>query len=44
MEFEKMINLLDTTSDNKDLHRFATKKWIEVYEQSEKITVLTKKL
>ena len=31
-----MLNLLDTTSDNKDLHRFVTKKWIEVYEQSEK--------
>ena len=36
MEFEKIINLLDTTSDNKDLPRFVTKKWIEVYDQSEK--------
>ena len=36
MEFEKTINLLDTTSDNKDLPRFVTKKWIEVYDQSEK--------
>ena len=36
MEFQKIINLLDTTSDNKDLPRFATKKWIEVYDQPEK--------
>ena len=36
MEFQKIINLLDTTSDDKDLPRFVTKKWIEVYDQSEK--------
>ena len=36
MDFRKIINLLDTTSDNKDLPRFVTKKWIEVYDQSEK--------
>ena len=36
MEFEKIINLLDKTSDNKDLPRFVTKKWIEVFDQSEK--------
>ena len=36
MEFEKIINLLDITSDDKDLPRFVTKKWIEVYDQSEK--------
>ena len=36
MEFQKIINLLDTTSDDKDLPRFVTKKWIEVYGQSEK--------
>ena len=29
-------NFRDTTSDNKDLPRFVTKKWIEVYDQSEK--------
>ena len=28
-------NFLDTTSDDKDLPRFVTKKWIEVYDQSE---------
>ena len=36
MEFQKIINLLDTTFDNKDLPRFVTKKWIEVYDQSQK--------
>ena len=34
MEFQKIVNLLDTTSDNKDLPRFVNKKWIEVYDQS----------
>ena len=33
-EFEKIANFLDTTSDDKDLPRFVTKKWIEVYDQS----------
>ena len=32
MEFQKIVNFLDTTSDDKDLPRFVTKKWIEVYE------------
>ena len=36
MEFQKIINLLDTTFDNKDPPRFVTKKWIEIYDQSEK--------
>ena len=36
MEFEKITNLLDTTSDTKDWPRLVTKKWIEVYDQSEK--------
>ena len=36
MEFQKILNLLDITSDNKDLPRYVTKKWIEVYDQSEK--------
>ena len=36
MEFQKITNFLDTTSDYKDLPRFATKKWIDVYDQSEK--------
>ena len=36
IEFQKTVNLLDTTSDDKDFPRFVTKKWIEVYDQSEK--------
>ena len=35
MEFQKIINFLDITSDDKDLPRFITKKWIEIYDQSE---------
>ena len=31
MEFQKIVNFLDT----KDLPRFVTKKWVEVYDQSE---------
>ena len=44
MEFQKIVNLLDITSDDKDLPRYVTKKWIEFYDQSEKITTLIKKL
>ena len=44
MEFQKIVNLLNITSDNKDLPRYVTKKWIEVYDQSEKNYNLTKKL
>ena len=38
MEIQKIIHLLDVASDNKDLpkERFVTKKWIEVYDQSQK--------
>ena len=36
MEFQKIINLLDITSDDKDLPRYVTKKQIAVYDQSEK--------
>ena len=43
MEFQKIINLLDTT-DNKDLPRFVTKKWIEVYDQSEKNYSINKEI
>ena len=35
MEFQKIVNFLDITSDEKDLPRFFTKKRIEVYDQSE---------
>ena len=33
MEFQKIVDFLDTTSDDKDLPRFVTKKWIEFYDQ-----------
>ena len=35
MEFQKIVNFIGRTSDNKDLPTFFTKKWIEVYDQSE---------
>ena len=35
MEFQNIVNFLDTISDNKDLPKFFTKKWIEVYDQSQ---------
>ena len=44
MEFQKIVNLLDTTSDDKDLPRFITKKWIEVYDQSERDYKVNKKI
>ena len=40
MEF---ANFLNRAPDDKELPRFVTKKWIEVYDQSEKITSQTKK-
>ena len=36
MEFQKIVNLHDIISDNKDLPRYVTKKWIQVSDQSEK--------
>ena len=35
MECQKFVNFLDKTSDDNNLPRFVTKKWIEVYDQSE---------
>ena len=35
MEFRKIKSFLDVTCDNEDLPKFVTKKWIEVYDQSE---------
>ena len=32
MEYQKIVNLLDTASDN--VPRFITKKWIKVHDQS----------
>ena len=34
MEFQKVANFLGTASDDKDLPRFITNKWAEVYDQS----------
>ena len=34
MGFQKIVNLFHATSDDKDLPRFVTKKWIKVYDQS----------
>ena len=36
MEFQKIVIFLDKTFENKDLPKFLTKKWIEVYDQSKK--------
>ena len=36
MEFQRIKNFLDTKLDDKDLPTFVTKKWIEVYDQSER--------
>ena len=44
MEFQKIVNLFDTTFDNKDLPRFITKKWIEVYDELETNYNLNKKI
>ena len=44
MEFQKIKNLLDTTSDGKGLPRFVTKNWIEVYDQSEKYYNVNKEI
>ena len=35
MGFQKIKNFLDMTTDNKDLPKFVTKKWIKVYDQSQ---------
>ena len=37
MEFQIITNVLDITSDHKDLPKFVTRKWIEVYDQSDQI-------
>ena len=36
MEFQKILNFLDITSNDKKIQKFVTEKWIEVYDQSEK--------
>ena len=44
MEFQKIVNLLDTTSSDKDLPRFVTKNGLRSIINQKKITVLAKKL
>ena len=44
MEFQKIVRFLDITSAEKDLPRFVTTKWTEVYDQSEEIITQIKKL
>ena len=44
MGFQKIVNLFHKTFDDKDLPRFVTKKWIEVYDQSEKNYNINKKI
>ena len=36
MKFQNIVNFLDIDSDDKDLPKFFIKKWIEVYDQSQK--------
>ena len=38
MELQKIVNFLDTSSGNKDLSSFVTKKWIEIYDLPEEET------
>ena len=43
MEFQKIVNLLDKTSDDKDLPKFSTKNGLKFKINQKKITMLTKK-
>ena len=42
MQYQTIINLLDTTSDN--VPKFITKKWIEVHDQSGKVYITNKQI
>ena len=44
MEFQKIANFLDTILDDKESQKFVTKKWIEVYDQSEKNDSVSKEI
>ena len=43
MGFQKTVNLLDATFDDKDLPRFVTKNGLKFMINQNKITILTKK-
>ena len=40
MEYQKITNMLDKTSDN--VPRFITKRWIEDHDQSERSYIISK--
>ena len=44
MEFQKITNFLDITSDNKDLSTFVTKNGLKFMINQKEITMLIKKL
>ena len=44
MEFQKIVNFLDTTSDNKSLSKFVTKNGLKFMINYKEITMLIKKL
>ena len=44
MEFQKITNFLHTPSDGKDVPKFVTKKWIEVYDESKEIYSTNKEI
>ena len=44
MEFQQIVSLLDTTSDDKDLPTFVTENGLKFMINQKKITALTKKL
>ena len=44
MEFQKIVNFLDTTSDNKDLPTFVTKNGLKFMINQKEITMLIEQL
>ena len=44
MEFQKIANFLDTTSNDKELPKFVAKKWIKVYDQSRRLKFMINQL
>ena len=44
VEFQKIVNFLDATSDDNDLPRFATKNGLKFMINQKEITMLIKKL
>ena len=44
MEFQKIVNFLDTTSDNKDLPKFVTKNGLKFMINHKKMMMLIKEL